>query len=101
MSKRARKNRNVQENVESGGQLWVRSIRTKTEKQREYLTAIDAHYITFSIGPAGTGKTFLACLQAAKYLAENKVERIILCRPAIEAGEKLGFLPGTLEEKLQ
>lgn len=101
MSKKTKRNCNVQEDVElKSGELWVRSIRAKSDKQKEYLQAIDDHEIVFSIGPAGTGKTFLACLQAAKYLATEKVDRIILCRPAVEAGEKIGYLPGNLEEKL-
>ena len=81
-------------------ELWVKSIKAKSDKQKEYLQAIDDNELVFSTGPAGTGKTFLACLQAAKYLASGKVDRIILCRPAVEAGEKIGFLPGNLEDKL-
>ncbi len=69
-------------------------------RQKEYLQAIQDHDMTFSIGPAGTGKTFLAVAVAAAALAEKKIKRIVLCRPAVEAGEKLGFLPGDLAEKI-
>lgn len=72
----------------------------KTLSQRDYLRAIDAHDITFGIGPAGTGKTYLAVAKAVAALKAEKVTRIILTRPAVEAGEALGFLPGELEEKI-
>jgi len=72
----------------------------KSESQRAYLGVIDAHDITFGIGPAGTGKTYLAVAKAVAALKEEKVSRIILTRPAVEAGEALGFLPGDLEEKI-
>jgi phosphate starvation-inducible PhoH-like protein len=75
-------------------------ILPKTESQRDYLRAIDAHDITFGIGPAGTGKTYLAVAKAVAALKSEKVSRIILTRPAVEAGEALGFLPGELEEKI-
>jgi phosphate starvation-inducible PhoH-like protein len=68
--------------------------------QRAYLEQIEAHDMVFGIGPAGTGKTFLAVAQAVKALIEKSVERIVLARPAVEAGEKLGFLPGDLQEKV-
>jgi len=68
--------------------------------QRAYLEQIEAHDMVFGIGPAGTGKTFLAVAQAVKALLEKSVERIVLARPAVEAGEKLGFLPGDLQEKV-
>lgn len=76
------------------------SVVPKTLNQKRYLQAIDAHAITFGIGPAGTGKTYLAMAMALKELLEGKVERIILTRPAVEAGEALGFLPGELQEKI-
>lgn len=76
------------------------SVVPKTLNQKRYLQAIDAHPITFGIGPAGTGKTYLAMAMALKELLEGKVERIILTRPAVEAGEALGFLPGELQEKI-
>lgn len=72
----------------------------KTESQRDYLRTIDAHDITFGIGPAGTGKTYLAVAKAVAALKSEKVSRIILTRPAVEAGEALGFLPGELQEKI-
>jgi len=72
----------------------------KSANQRRYLEAIDHHDIVFGIGPAGTGKTYLAMAQAVNYLLAKKVSRIILARPAVEAGEKLGFLPGDLQEKV-
>lgn len=77
-----------------------RHIRPKTIGQHVYLEAIRQNYITFGIGPAGTGKTYLAVAMAVFSLKNKEVERIILTRPAIEAGEKLGFLPGDLQDKV-
>ncbi|MGI9197016.1 MAG: PhoH family protein [Candidatus Nanopelagicales bacterium] len=77
-----------------------RTIRAKSLNQKRYVDAIDAHTITFGIGPAGTGKTYLAVAKAVQALQEKKITRIILTRPAVEAGERLGFLPGTLSEKI-
>jgi phosphate starvation-inducible PhoH-like protein len=77
-----------------------RRVAPKTINQRRYLDAIDANDIVFGIGPAGTGKTYLAMAQAVAFLVAKKVSRIILARPAVEAGEKLGFLPGDLQEKV-
>jgi len=77
-----------------------RRVAPKTINQRRYLDAIDANDIVFGVGPAGTGKTYLAMAQAVAYLVNKKVSRIILARPAVEAGEKLGFLPGDLQEKV-
>jgi phosphate starvation-inducible PhoH-like protein len=77
-----------------------RRILPKSLNQRRYLEAIDRHDIVFGIGPAGTGKTYLAMAQAVSSLLAKKVNRIILARPAVEAGEKLGFLPGDLQEKV-
>jgi phosphate starvation-inducible PhoH-like protein len=77
-----------------------RQIRPKTIGQRKYLEAIRNNYITFGIGPAGTGKTYLAVAMAVFSLRNKEVERIILTRPAVEAGEKLGFLPGDLQDKV-
>jgi phosphate starvation-inducible PhoH-like protein len=77
-----------------------RRVAPKTVNQRKYLDAIEQHDIVFGIGPAGTGKTYLAMAQAVAFLVAKKVSRIILARPAVEAGEKLGFLPGDLQEKV-
>ena len=77
-----------------------RTIRPKTLNQKRYVDAIDAHTIVFGIGPAGTGKTYLAVAKAVQALQAKHVNRIILTRPAVEAGERLGFLPGTLYEKI-
>jgi phosphate starvation-inducible PhoH-like protein len=77
-----------------------RTIRPKTLNQKRYVDAIDKHTIVFSIGPAGTGKTYLAMAKAVQALQSKQVSRIILTRPAVEAGERLGFLPGTLFDKI-
>jgi phosphate starvation-inducible PhoH-like protein len=77
-----------------------RTIRPKTLNQKRYVDAIDRHTIVFGIGPAGTGKTYLAMAKAVQALQAKRVNRIILTRPAVEAGERLGFLPGTLYEKI-
>ncbi|GAA3395788.1 PhoH family protein [Streptomyces roseoviridis] len=77
-----------------------RTIRPKTLNQKRYVDAIDKHTIVFGIGPAGTGKTYLAMAKAVQALQSKQVTRIILTRPAVEAGERLGFLPGTLYEKI-
>jgi phosphate starvation-inducible PhoH-like protein len=75
-------------------------VSPRNVRQQDYLQAISEHDIVFSIGPAGTGKTYLAVAMAAAALLEKQVKRIVLCRPAVEAGEKLGFLPGDLAEKV-
>ncbi|WP_130866733.1 PhoH family protein [Acidipropionibacterium timonense] len=77
-----------------------KSIRPKTLNQKRYVDAIDSHTIVFGIGPAGTGKTYLAMAKAVQALQTKQVNRIILTRPAVEAGERIGFLPGTLSEKI-
>ncbi|RRO19289.1 PhoH family protein [Saccharopolyspora rhizosphaerae] len=77
-----------------------RTIRPKTLNQKRYVDAIDNHTVVFGIGPAGTGKTYLAMAKAVQALQAKRVNRIILTRPAVEAGERLGFLPGTLYEKI-
>jgi len=77
-----------------------RTIRPKTLNQKRYVEAIDDHTIVFGIGPAGTGKTYLAMAKAVQALQAKRVNRIILTRPAVEAGERLGFLPGTISEKI-
>ena len=82
-------------NVSARGKL----IKPKTLGQKQYVDSIRQNLVTFGIGPAGTGKTYLAVALAAYYLKNREVERIVLTRPAVEAGEKLGFLPGDLQEK--
>ena len=77
-----------------------KEVRPKTEGQRRFVEAVDANTLTFGIGPAGTGKTFLAMVMAVRALRAREVSKIILSRPAVEAGEKLGFLPGDLKEKV-
>lgn len=77
-----------------------RAIRPKTAGQKRYVDAIRSHTITFGVGPAGTGKTYLAMTMAVAALKRKEVGRIVLTRPVVEAGENLGFLPGTLEEKV-
>lgn len=77
-----------------------RQISPKGANQKKYLEAMQQNDIVFAVGPAGTGKTYLAVAMAVHYLLAKKVDRIILCRPAVEAGERLGFLPGDLQEKV-
>ncbi|KAB1658432.1 PhoH family protein [Pseudoclavibacter sp. CFCC 11306] len=78
----------------------TRSVRPKTAGQQRYVEAIDENVIVFGLGPAGTGKTYLAMAKAVQALQRNEVSRIVLTRPAVEAGERLGFLPGGLQEKI-
>jgi len=75
-------------------------IRAKTFRQHQYIQSIRSHTLTFCVGPAGTGKTFLAAVLAVQALLANEYERLILTRPAVEAGERLGFLPGDLQQKI-
>jgi phosphate starvation-inducible PhoH-like protein len=77
-----------------------KQVTPKSVTQRRYLDAMEQHDIVFGVGPAGTGKTYLAMAQAVSYLLAKRVTRIVLARPAVEAGEKLGFLPGDLQEKV-
>jgi len=77
-----------------------RALRPKTMGQKNYVDSIDSHTIVFGIGPAGTGKTYLAMAKAVQALERKEIDRIILTRPAVEAGERLGFLPGTLTDKI-
>jgi len=79
---------------------YVRNIRPRSDNQRELMDAIDRHSLVVALGPAGTGKTYLAIAKAVEALEDGKIERIMLSRPAVEAGESLGYLPGDLEEKL-
>ena len=89
---------------EEGGEIVVRTqrgvVRGRSERQREYLKDIATHDLTFGIGPAGTGKTYLAVASAVQALEQDRVRRIVLTRPAVEAGEKLGFLPGDMAQKV-
>ena len=75
-------------------------LRPRTLRQKAYVEAMERHDLTFALGPAGTGKTFLATVLALRMLSERKVERLVLTRPAVEAGERLGFLPGDLQQKV-
>lgn len=77
-----------------------RQITARTPRQAEYLDAIRKNALVFGLGPAGTGKTFLAVAQAITMMQSGEIDRLILCRPAVEAGERLGFLPGTMQEKI-
>jgi phosphate starvation-inducible PhoH-like protein len=88
--------------VEAGRQrsFGRRTVQPKSLNQRRYLDSIESHDMVFGIGPAGTGKTYLAVAMAISALLSKRVNRIILARPAVEAGERLGFLPGTLQEKI-
>ena len=86
-------------------QVLVRSpqgntLRPRTLRQKSYVDAMERHDLTFALGPAGTGKTFLAAVLAVRMLTERKVDRLILTRPAVEAGERLGYLPGDLQQKV-
>ena len=88
-----------------GEQILARSqagslLRPRTLRQKKYVDAMERHDLTFALGPAGTGKTFLATVLAVRMLSERKVERLVLTRPAVEAGERLGFLPGDLQQKV-
>jgi len=81
-------------------QSYVRTVRPQSDTQRELVNAIDTHHLTVALGPAGTGKTYLAVTAAVAALEAGRVGRIVLTRPAVEAGENLGFLPGDLIDKL-
>lgn len=85
-------------NVQKGAK--TKHVTARSPNQAKYLEAMESFDVIFGLGPAGTGKTFLAVAQAVKQLQEGKVDRLILCRPAVEAGERLGFLPGDLREKV-
>jgi len=79
---------------------YVKNVKALSEAQQQFLDAIEAHSVVLALGPAGTGKTYLAIAKAVEALEKGKVGRIVLSRPAVEAGESLGFLPGDLNEKL-
>lgn len=85
-------------NVQKGTK--TKHVTPRSANQAAYLEAMDKHDVVFGLGPAGTGKTFLAVAKAVQMLQEGKVDRLILCRPAVEAGERLGFLPGDMQEKI-
>jgi phosphate starvation-inducible PhoH-like protein len=86
--------------AEDREQRYVRKVRPRSENQERFMRAIDSHPLTIGLGPAGSGKTYLAVTAAVEAFEAGKVARIVLTRPAIEAGETLGFLPGDLEEKM-
>ena len=86
--------------AETGERAYVRHVRPCSDNQRRLLESIDKRNLVVAVGPAGTGKTFLAIAKAVEALEEGKISRIVLSRPAVEAGESLGFLPGALEDKL-
>ncbi len=94
------KSNNAQENIEYIIKTPKKSVIPRSEKQKSYVKALRDSEIVISAGPAGTGKTFLAVAVALSLLLEKKIERIILSRPAVEAGERLGFLPGDMKEKV-
>ncbi|MCA3699920.1 PhoH family protein [Brevundimonas sp.] len=81
-------------------QGYLKTLKPKSDGQAELLNAVDAHNLTLALGPAGTGKTYLAVAKAVEALEAGKVGRIVLSRPAVEAGESIGFLPGAMEDKL-
>ena len=81
-------------------QAYLKTLKPKSEGQAELMTAIDAHNLVVALGPAGTGKTYLAVAKAVEALEAGKIGRIVLSRPAVEAGESIGFLPGDMEDKL-
>jgi phosphate starvation-inducible protein PhoH and related proteins len=81
-------------------QAYVKNVQPKSEGQARLIEAIDRSHCTLALGPAGTGKTYLAIAKAVEYLRAGKIGRIVLCRPAVDAGENIGFLPGDMEEKL-
>jgi phosphate starvation-inducible protein PhoH and related proteins len=81
-------------------QAYVKNVTPKSEGQARLIQAIDTAHCTLALGPAGTGKTYLAIAKAVEYLRAGKIGRIVLCRPAVDAGENIGFLPGDMEEKL-
>jgi len=95
-----KKNQSTIQSLEEVIKTPKRSVIPRTKKQKEYVRSLRTNQIVISLGPAGTGKTYLAVAMALSMLLEKKVERIILSRPAVEAGEKLGFLPGDMKEKI-
>ena len=98
--KRDKKNGTITQSLEEVIKTPKRSVIPRSKKQKEYVKALKTNQVIISLGPAGTGKTYLAVAMALSMLLEKKVDRIILSRPAVEAGEKLGFLPGDMKEKI-
>lgn len=99
--RRGKKNSNANvQFVQEPEKIHQKRIYPKNDAQKDYMKALEDYEMVFGIGPAGTGKTLLAVNQAVKMLLSGEVERIVLCRPAVEAGEKLGFLPGDLKSKI-
>ena len=94
------KNQSTVQTLEEAIKTPKRSVVSRSKKQKEYVRSLKTNQIIISLGPAGTGKTYLAVAVALSMLLEKKVERIILSRPAVEAGEKLGFLPGDMKDKI-
>ena len=94
------KNQSTVQSLEEAIKTPKRSVVSRSKKQKEYVRSLKTNQIIISLGPAGTGKTYLAVAVALSMLLEKKVERIILSRPAVEAGERLGFLPGDMKEKV-
>ena len=94
------KNQSAVQSLEEAIKTPKRSVISRSKKQKEYVRSLKTNQIVISLGPAGTGKTYLAVAVALSMLLEKKVERIILSRPAVEAGEKLGFLPGDMKDKI-
>ena len=88
------------ENEPAREQSYVRKVRPQSDNQRALMAAMEQHHLTLALGPAGTGKTYLAITAAVEALEAGRVGRIVLTRPAVEAGERLGFLPGDLQDKL-
>ncbi len=81
-------------------QRYVRKVKPQSENQKRLMEAIDRHHLTLAIGPAGTGKTYLAISAAVEALEERRIDRLVLSRPAVEAGESIGYLPGDMHEKM-
>jgi len=100
MADKASTLRGLAESAKSRSQGGKRIVQPKSVNQRKYLDMIASHDMVFGVGPAGTGKTYLAVAMAVNALLSKQVSRIVLARPAVEAGERLGFLPGTLQEKV-
>ena len=95
-----KKGQNIGQNMGQSVETWRKKIIAKTPGQAAYLTLLRTHEVVFGLGPAGTGKTYMAVAKAVESLKKREIERIVLSRPAVEAGERLGFLPGDMKEKV-